>query len=166
MKQTSRIATLLLLAGGLVLVSAPAVNAAPDRARGPDNACLTEMGPRGMNGHHRGEAHDRDAHPFKGLDLTEAQQDKLFAIGHGLAPAKRDYHKELRKLREQQRALVQSSGYDSAKMKQLVAQETQLTAAHRLQMADARHQMFAVLTDAQQQEWTQRQQARTAHPDR
>lgn len=164
MKTKSRIASALLLAGGLSVAAVPFVHAEPGYdpgfERGKGKHCMMERGGHGHHGH-RGEfGHGRDGGFFKGLDLTEAQQDKLFDIRHALAPAKREYHKEARKLREQQRELVQSADYSTSKMKQLVEQETKLTAEHRLRMADAKHKMFAVLTEEQRKQLAERQQKR------
>lgn len=160
MRNKSRITTALLLAGGLSVAAVPFVHAEPGFDRGEGKRCMME---RGGHGHHgpRGEfGHGRDGGFFKGLELTEAQQDKLFDIRHALEPAKRTFHKESRKLREQQRTLVQSADYSTSKMKQLVEQETKLTAEHRLRMADAKHKMFEVLTDDQRKQLAERRQER------
>lgn len=167
MKNVSRIATALLMAGGLTLVAAPAVQAEPGVERGMSmgmgmgkHCPMAQMGHHGMKGHKGGYGHQRGAGFLKGLDLTEAQEDRIFEIQHALAPAKREYHKEIRKLREQQRELVQSASYDSGKMKKLVEQETRLTADHRLKMADAKNKMYQVLTEEQRKQVAERQAQR------
>lgn len=165
MKNVSRIATALLMAGGLTLVAAPAVQAEPGVERGMGmgmgkHCPMAHMGHHGMKGHKGGYGHQRGAGFLKGLDLTEAQEDRIFEIQHALAPAKREYYKEIRKLREQQRELVQSASYDSGKMKKLVEQETRLTADHRLKMADAKHKMYQVLTEEQRKQVAERQAQR------
>lgn len=162
MKKISRIATALMLAGGLSLAAIPAVQAGPGPESGMGKHCPMErMGHHGQNhGHKGGHDHFRDGGFFKGLDLTEAQRDKMFEIKHALAPAKRTYFKESRKLRQQQRELVQSANYDSGKMKKLVEQETKLLAEHRLRMADAHNRMYQVLTEEQRKQLTERQEKR------
>lgn len=159
MKKTSRIATALLLASGLSLAAAPAVFAEADQRRGVKHS--HHMGKMGHHGHHahKGGLH-KGAGFFKGLDLTEAQQDKLFAIKHELEPVKRNHFKEVRKLRAQQQELMQAKSYDSGKMKKLVEQETKLIGEQRLRMAEAHHKMNQVLTDEQRAQLSERQQQR------
>ena len=158
MKKISRIATALMLAGGLSLAAVPAVQAESGHERGMGKHCPMER--MGHHGHKGGHDHFRDGGFFKGLDLTEAQRDKMFEIKHALAPAKRTYFKESRKLRQQQKELVQSASYDSGKMKKLVEQETKLLAEHRLRMADAHNRMYQVLTEEQRKQLTERQEKR------
>lgn len=174
MKKTSRIATALLMAGGLTLMAAPAVQAEPGFERGmgmggkhcPMAEMMGHQGMGSMQGHKGGYGHDRSAGFLRGLDLTEAQEDRIFEIQHALAPAKREYHKEIRKLRDQQRELVQSASYDSGKMKKLVDQETKLTAEHRLTMAEAKHKMYQVLTEEQRKQVAEREAQRPQRPGR
>ncbi len=170
MKRTTRITSALLLATGLTLAAVPVLHAESEFRPGMPGMMgkhcpMGEMGYHGMKGHHGGERHGRKADFLKGLNLTEAQQDKIFEIKYALEPAKRTYHKEIRKLRGQQRELELASTYDSGKMKKLIEQETKLTAEHRLSMADARNKMYQVLTDEQRKQVADRQAARKPKPD-
>lgn len=171
MKKTSRIATALLIASGLTLAAVPAVQAEPgfERGMGAKHCPMAQMGHHGMGdakGHRGRYDHDFGAGFLKGLDLTEAQEDKIFEIQHALAPAKREYHKAIRKLREQQRELVRSTHYDSGKMKKLVEQEAKLTADHRLKMAEAKHKLYQLLTEEQRKQVTEREAQRPQRPGR
>ena len=56
---------------------------------------------------------------LRGLNLTEAQRDKIFEIMHAQAPVMRDKAKALRKAEEDLRALTAAADYSDAKAKSL-----------------------------------------------
>ncbi|MBY0241747.1 MAG: periplasmic heavy metal sensor [Burkholderiaceae bacterium] len=95
--------------------------------------------------------------PFlHGLDLTEAQQDKVFAILHSQAPYVREQDKALHKARETLHALASAAPYDDAKaaaQAQVVAQ-----AMANLELARVRteQKLLAVLTAEQRKQVEQR----------
>ena len=109
------------------------------------------VGPRaGLNQHEgwagRGHRHLRD------VALTEAQEDKLFAIGHALAPQQREQEREARKAHEALRALADSGQFDEARAASLAQAEGNAVAALALLRARADAQVLAVLTPEQRKQ--------------
>lgn len=84
-----------------------------------------------------------------GLDLTDAQRDKIFAIGHEQAPQMREKLKAAHKAREELRALVTSPQYDEAKAKALADTEARSMAEVGLLKARSDHAIYALLTAEQ-----------------
>ena len=58
-------------------------------------------------------------HHYKALNLTQDQQDKIFAIQHEQAPEKYAQHKQQRETMEALRVLAQADKFDEAKAQQL-----------------------------------------------
>jgi len=88
--------------------------------------------------------------PFlQGLDLSEAQQDKVFAILLADAPLAREQEKLAQKSGKELHALLEQDQYDEGKIKSLA--ETQARAMAQLMVLHARsmHQILAVLTPEQ-----------------
>jgi len=85
------------------------------------------------------------------LNLTEDQQDKVYAILHAAAPGQRDDEKAARKARQALHELGRSVQYDAAK----VSQAAQGLAAAESHLAVSRtrieHDILVVLTDAQRE---------------
>ena len=86
---------------------------------------------------------------LKGLDLTEAQQDKVFAIMHAQAPNMYEDHKQHRKLIEELRALSQADSFDQAKANQISDQLGKLEKDKAINMATNQAKIFALLTPEQ-----------------
>lgn len=87
------------------------------------------------------------------LALTEAQQDKVFAITHANAPSLREQSKIAKKSADALHELAESSSYDEAKLKTL--SETNAHAMAELEMIHVRtmHQILALLTPDQRKQF-------------
>lgn len=103
--------------------------------------------------------------PLHGLKLTEAQQDKLFAIMHAQAPQRREHEKAIRKAHEALRELGRADRFDDAKAGALARDLGQAVAAEALQEARAEAQVLAVLTPEQREQLRQRHQRRLQQGD-
>ena len=153
-----RIAAILggaCLAGALHAPAALAQSMPPDLERldargGPDRG--PGHGPRGPG---------RGGHPLlKGIELSEAQQDRLFAIMHEAAPKRREHGKAQRKAIEALRAASSADQFDDARA---------AAAAQALGAAVAAEELLRVRTDAQVMALLtpqQREQLRSERPAR
>lgn len=93
--------------------------------------------------------------PLHRLKLTEAQQDKVFAIMHAQAPQRRDYDKAIRKAHEALRELGRADKFDDAKANALSRELGQAVAADALLQARTEAQIQAVLTPEQREQLRQ-----------
>lgn len=129
------------------------------------------MGGSGMEGHSRpgGMGHGMEHGPhgmasfLHGLNLTEAQQDRVFAIMHAQAPQMREHHKAVAKAHEELRALAMSGQFDDNKASALAKAAGQAMSAAALLEARTDAQLLAVLTPEQREQVAKRG-ARAAHP--
>ena len=106
----------------------------------------------GERGHFQGKGqhHKMGVPPYlMGLDLTEDQQDKVFAIMHAEAPNKYEGQKQHRKLIEELRSLSQADSFDQAKANQISDQLAKLEKDKALNMATSQAKVFALLTPEQ-----------------
>ncbi len=87
-----------------------------------------------------------------GLNLTEAQRDKVFEIMHGQAPAMRDKAKAARKADEDLRALGIAADYSEAKAKALTDVSAKAMAEMSLARVKVDRQVFEVLTPEQRKQ--------------
>lgn len=95
--------------------------------------------------------------PFlHGLDLTEAQQDKVFAILHSQAPYVREQDKALHKAREALHALASAASYDDAKAVAQAQVVAQAMASLELARVRTEQKLLAVLTAEQRKQVEQR----------
>lgn len=93
---------------------------------------------------------DGPVQPFlRGLDLSEAQRDKIFSILHAQAPLMREQAKTAHKVHEELRALVTSGDYDDAKAKALAESGARAMSEMALLHARRDHQIYALLTPEQ-----------------
>jgi Spy/CpxP family protein refolding chaperone len=128
--------------------------------RGPGGAGPDGHGPgpehefegRGPGGPGRGFGHGR----FGGLQLSEAQQDKLFAIEHAAAPQRRQQAKAVRHAHEALRDLRESNQFDEAKAGAASRELGQAVAAEALLEARVHAQVMAVLTPEQREQLRKR----------
>lgn len=128
----------LLLAGALGAPLAAQAQHGPGPGPGP--------GPR-MEGPGEGLP------PFlRGVELSEAQQDKVFAATYAQAPLLREQQKIAFKAHEQLRELATSSHYDDATAAALAKGEAQAMATISLQHARLEQQLLAVLTPEQRKQ--------------
>jgi len=175
MKPTKRLLTSLVVAGGIALAAAPLTQAETGspgmhmRGMAMGDSCpMSGMGRGGKHGHGAGMMNDRGmmgGHGMMprflhGIDLTEEQQDKVFAILYPLMPGEREHHKAVRELKQQQKALTESANFDAGKLKKLLDAEAKAHAEHKLELAKAHNKIFQLLTDEQKTTLAQRQQAR------
>ena len=88
---------------------------------------------------------------FRALNLTQDQQDKVFAIMHEQAPAKYAQHKQQRETMEALRTLAQADTFDEAKAQQLTDQLGKLEKEKALSRIKTEAKINAVLTPEQRQ---------------
>lgn len=91
-----------------------------------------------------------------GLRLTEAQQDKVFAIRHAAAPQHRQQEKAVRRAHEALRALGDAVPFDEARANAASRELGQAIAAQALLRARVHAQMLAVLTPEQREQMRKR----------
>ena len=91
-----------------------------------------------------------------GLDLTEAQQDKVFTILHAQAPYVREQDKALRKARDTLHALASSAQYDDAKAASAAQAAAQAVSNLELSRVRTEQKLLAVLTAEQRKQVEQR----------
>jgi protein CpxP len=112
-------------------------------APGPDMPVEEMQGMHGMHGM-MGRLH--------GLNLSEAQQDKLFAIHHAAEPEGREHRKAIRKAHEALAELAQAERFDGARAATLSRELGQAIAAEALLQARTHAQALAVLTSEQREQ--------------
>jgi periplasmic protein CpxP/Spy len=138
--------------------------------RGPNFGGEGAPGPHGMPGQPgRPGGHDLGGPPpggpgmpppfLHGLDLTEAQQDKIFTILHSQAPYAREQDKALRKAREALHAQASSALYDDAKAASLAQAAAQAMSNLELGRVRTEQKLLAVLTAEQRKQVAQRMAA-------
>ncbi|ATD61784.1 MAG: Spy/CpxP family protein refolding chaperone [Janthinobacterium svalbardensis] len=99
--------------------------------------------------------------PFlHGIELSEAQQDKVFAATYAQAPLLREQEKIAFKAHAQLRELAASSAYDDAKAGALANTAAQAMAKISLLHARLEQQLLAVLTPEQRQQVQKRHDSR------
>lgn len=90
--------------------------------------------------------------PFlRGLDLSEAQQDRLFAIHHAAAPKRREHEKARRKAFEALREASGGDSFDDARAAAAAQALGQAVAADELLRVRTEAQAMAVLTPQQRE---------------
>lgn len=98
--------------------------------------------------------------PFMhGVELSEAQQDKVFAIVHGQVPYLREQGKTLHKSHEALAALAHAEKYDDAKAASLAQSAAQAMANLELSRVRTDQKLLAVLTAEQRKQVEQRMAA-------
>jgi Spy/CpxP family protein refolding chaperone len=122
--------------------------------RGP---MAMEHGPGGHGGREGHEQRGPGLHgqgmPFlHGVQLSEAQQDRVFAIMHAQAPAQRDVEKQIRAAHEAMRSLGASGQFDEAKASAVARSLGEAVAAEALLHARTHAQVLAVLTPEQREQ--------------
>lgn len=91
-------------------------------------------------------------HFLRGIELSEAQQDRVFAIMHAQAPQLREQEKAERKANEALRAMMDAGQYDEAKAAAQTRALGQAIAAQELLRVRAAAQVMALLTPQQKEE--------------
>ncbi|WP_075796123.1 Spy/CpxP family protein refolding chaperone [Massilia putida] len=152
MKLRSLSAAAALLAASIATTSVtPAFAAGEPPAEGDH-----ERGPGGHGPGAPGPDMPFGRMPLHGLKLTDAQQDKLFAIMHAQAPERRERDKAIRKAHEALRDLGRADKFDDAKAAALARDLGQAVAAEALLQARTEAQALAVLTPEQREQLRQR----------
>lgn len=147
----------LVLAAALALPLASYAAGPAMPPGGPDGGPSGERGPRGPHGfggpgHMRGFMH--------GLDLDEAQEDKVFAILHAQEPYIREQSGVLRKAQQALDALGKADKYDDAKAASLAQAAAQAMSNLELQRVRTEQKLLGVLTAEQRKQQAQRRQQR------
>lgn len=156
------VSLLLLSACSMPLVALAQQTPAPD---GPPPRAMD--GPPPAFGHGPGGPGPQGLPPFlRGIELSEAQQDKVFAATYAQAPLLREQEKIAYKAHAQLRELAASGAYDDAKASALASTAAQAMAAISLQQARLEQQLLAVLTPEQRKQAQQRRDSRPGprHP--
>ncbi len=155
----SLLALALALPLGAGAAPAPDTRPEPDMGRGPGmchepNMCHESNPRREPMGPPFGHGGPGGGLPpfMRGIDLTEAQQDKVFALLHAQAPLMREQHKSIAKAHAALHALAASGAFDDAKAGALAQSVGQAMAALTLQQAKSEQQLLALLTPAQRQQ--------------
>jgi len=111
----------------------------------------------GMMGGGHGERGMMGSGLLRGLDLTDEQRDKVFAVMHANAPAMREQGKILRATRSELSKLALSTQYDEAKARALTERAAQAMSTMGQLRARATNEIFRALTPEQQAKVTERQ---------
>ena len=174
MKLIRHSAAAACLAASFAVTLAAGANAAdaPDVPNAPAQGALGPHGGPGNDfGGHGPGAPGPDmpfGHPgiphLRGLHLTEAQEDKLFALHHAQAPQRREHEKAIRKAHEALRELATADKFDDARAQALTRDLGNAIAAEALAEARLHAQVLAVLTP-EQRERLRQQRAQGQGPD-
>lgn len=97
---------------------------------------------------------------LRGLDLSEAQRDRLFDIRHQQAPAVHAQMATLRQARQALRALGDADRFDEAQARTLTRKIADATAALAMLRAQETHRIRAVLTPEQRAQLDARREAK------
>lgn len=142
MKQYSKLGAFALAAGLVLPLVAGAQPCGPMPVLSPPmHAGALPIGPGGA-----------PQPPFlRGIVLSEAQQDEVFKLMHGAAPAMHQQAKVLRKAREELRTLSLTAPVDESTSKALVGSLARATAEMELLRLRVDQKIFALLTPDQRQ---------------
>lgn len=123
--------------------------------QGPDGGNPSEAGPG--PGERRGPGgHGPRLPQLAGIELTEVQQDRLFAILHAQAPQLREHDKQEDKARDALRTMLRAGDYDEARAAAHTKALGQAIAARELLRVRTAAQVEALLTPAQRAQRMQR----------
>lgn len=159
MRTPNRFLVALLATSGIALALPMAVQARPMMGgEGCHGPMSMERGGHGAEFGMFGGGHG--PRYLRGLDLTEAQKDKVFDLMHAQAPAMRAKVKELREARSNLEALTRSPTYDEAKVRTLTDKAAAAMADLARMHARTEHQIYQLLTPEQRQELNERKDSR------
>jgi len=97
---------------------------------------------------------------LRGLDLTEAQQDKIFQMRHDLEPKMYEQMKAARAADQALRDMMDKGEYDAAKVKTLTEQRAAAMSRMAQMKFASRNEVYQLLTDDQKAEFNKRKAAR------
>lgn len=139
------------------------LSAAAFAGHGGHGGC--DMEAHGGAGHHMMGGNMMPPH-LRALNLTEAQQDKVFEIMHAQAPVMRDKAKALRKAETDLRALTSAADYSEAKARGLADEAAKAMSEMTLARAKADRQVFEVLTPEQRKQMAEMKPMERRHHGR
>ncbi len=149
-------AGLLLSCAALAQTAAPdAVPLSPMPPHGP-GMMGRGPGPHGMGQHHGG------AFFLRGLKLTEAQRDKIFAIEYAQMPEAREQRKAIEHARRDLHQMVVSGQYDEARARALTEALGRAVARAAQLRTQAGAKIMQVLTPEQRKQLGEREAERVA----
>lgn len=148
-----------LAAAGLALAIPLTAAANPGGHRQPGDCSGMEA--RAALGKRGGEM---GPHYLRGLNLSEAQRDKVFEIMHGQAPLMRDKAKAQQKVEDDLRKLAAAPDYSDAKARALGEALGKSVAERALARAKADRQILEILTPEQRLQLAERKPADDALP--
>jgi protein CpxP len=158
MKHLSIAVSLVLLSAcSMPLLALAQQEAAPD---GPPSRAMPGPPPGFGHGHGPGPGAPGLPPFLHGIDLSEAQQDKVFAATYAQAPLLREQEKIAFKAHAQLRELAASSAYDDAKAGALANTAAHAMATISLLQARLEQQLLAVLTPEQRKQAQLRRDSR------
>ena len=99
-----------------------------------------------------GKRGEMGPHYLRGLNLSEAQRDKVFEIMHGQAPLMRDKAKAQQKVEDDLRKLAAAPDYSEAKARGLGEALGKSVAEMALARAKTDRQIFEILTPEQRRQ--------------
>ena len=110
--------------------------------------------------HHKGDKLGHMGIPphLAGLNLSQEQQDKVFAIFYPQIPKMRDHHKQEAQLKDELRTLSQNDRFDEAKAKQIADKLATLEKEKTLNRAKTEQQVYSILTPEQRKTLQERKQ--------
>ncbi len=111
----------------------------------------------------RGGRHGDVMRMLRGLDLTEAQRDKIFEIRHAQKPAMRTQMKAVQAARKDLRELALAPNYDAAKAQASADAFAKAMSRMALMRIDATRMVLVVLTPEQRKQLDERRAQRKAH---
>lgn len=156
MKALSPVLGACLLASSLAL-------GVPTTASADDMRRVSSAGDWRGGDLHRGGRHDGAMRMLRGLDLTEAQRDKIFEIRHAQAPARRAQMKAVHAARKDLRELAMAPNYDAAKAQASADAFAKAMSQLALMRVDAARKVLAVLTPEQRKQLDERRAQRKMH---
>ena len=159
----------LILVAGLALAAPLGALADPGPGMPPEHAmdgpghghemggCMMAHGGEGAMHHGIGMFAEGGPLPpmLRHLQLSDAQQDKIFTILHAQAPQAREFGKAIHKAHRALHELATAASFDDAKAKSLTDALGKAVADEALLHVRTHRQVFDVLTPEQRQKLTQ-----------
>jgi periplasmic protein CpxP/Spy len=142
MTHTRRFIAPLALALGLTLAAPLASHAEPGFQR---------------QGHHQGFGKHRGDFT-RGLNLTDAQRDKIFELRHAAEPALRAKSKEVRAARRDVRQVAMTEKFDESRALAVSNQAARVQAEYSVMRLRLSNQIYNVLTPEQRKQAAERKQ--------
>lgn len=173
----------LVIAGGAALVQAQAPAGAdpafprtmPLHGHGSPHGAQGHGSPHGHPHHalaeHRRGDHDEGRHGgammskglLRGLNLSEAQRDRVFSIMHAQAPVVREHAKQVREARQALQTLALAGELDESRLRAAADRASKAMADMAVLRTRTHHEVFKVLTPEQQSQLRARLAERQQH---